>query len=154
MTSTSNQFVNQSFRDIRFRLRDDFVYYVSKNNDSKNRLCISKSMKNFFFRMTHDLNNHEDFYRIYDRFVNSMFVRHLTKRLRVCIEHCFKCQLHQTKRHFSYEFLQSINTSIISFHTIIIDFILILSSIDDYDCVFIVTCKFIKKCMIISDKSI
>ena len=45
-----------------------------------------KINKKNFFRMTHDLNNHENFHRVYDRFVSSMFVKHLTKRLRVYIE--------------------------------------------------------------------
>ena len=151
---TTTSLINQSLRDIRFRLRDDFIYYVSDDNDSKNRLCISASIKKKVFRIAHNLNSYEDFYRIYDRFVNLMFVKHLTKRFRVYIEHCLKCQFHQTKRHSLYELLQSINTLTIFFHTVIIDFILALLLIDEYDCVMTVTCKFIKKFMTIFDKSI
>ena len=70
----------------------------------KNRLCISKVIKQKIFRMIHDFNNHENFYRTYDKLINSIYVRHLTKRLRIYIEHCSKWQIHQIKRHFLRQF--------------------------------------------------
>ena len=152
-TETSASSVNQPSRGIRFRLRDGLIYYVFGDNDSKDRLCIPASIEEEVFRMAHDLSSYGGFYRVYDRLVNSVFVRHLAKRFRVYIEYCFKCQLHQTKRHSLYGSLQSIDTPAISFHTVAIDFILALSSIDGYDCVMTVTCKFIKKFMTIFGKS-
>ena len=90
--NTKNTIKNDSqSRDIRFKLRDELIYYTSKKN--KKRLYISTNMKQNVFRIIHDLSNHEKFYRIYDRLVNSIYVRQLIKRLRTYIEHCSKCQL-------------------------------------------------------------
>ena len=141
-------------RDIRFKLRDDLIYYAS--NENKKRLCVSTAMKQKIFKITHDLNNHDDFHRIYDRIVNSMYIKQLTKRLRNYIKHCSECQLNQIKRHSFYESLQFIATSTISFHTLVINFILKLSFMNsnDMNCVMSMTNKFTKKCMILFDKTI
>ena len=111
-------------------------------------------MKQKIFRMIYDFNNHENFHRTYDKLINSIYIRHLTKRLRIYIEHCSKCQLHQIKRHFFYDNLQSIDTSMIFFHTLTINFILILFIIDDMNCAFTITCKCNKKQLIVFDKNI
>ena len=81
-----------SLRNIRFRLKNDFIYYTFKI-ESKNRLCISTFMKHEVFRIAHDLNSHNEFHRIYDRLVSSIYIRQLTKRLSVYIEYCPQCQL-------------------------------------------------------------
>ena len=144
----------KSSRDIRFKLRENLIYYAS--NENKKRLCVSIAMKQEIFKITHDLNNHDDFHRIYDKIVNSIYFKQFTKRLRNYIKHCSKCQLNQIKRHSFYESLQLIITSIISFHTLIIDFILKLSFMnsDDMNCIMTMTNKFIKKCMTLFDKFI
>ena len=113
-------------------------------------------MKQEIFKIAHDLSNHDDFHRIYDRIVNSMYFKQLTKRLRNYIKYCSECQLNQIKRHSFYESLQFIVTSIISFHTLAIDFILRLSSMnsDDMNCIMTMTDKFTKRCMILFDKII
>ena len=144
----------ESSRDIRFKLRESLIYYAS--NESKKRLCVSVAMKQEIFKITHDLSSHDDFHRIYDKVVNSMYFKQLTKRLRNYIEHCSECQLNQIKRHSFYESLQFIITSTISFHTLAINFILKLSfmSSDDMNCIMTMTDKFIKKCMTLFDKII
>ena len=141
-------------RDIRFKLREDLIYYAS--NENKKRLCVSTAMKQEIFKIAHDLSNHDDFHRIYDRIVNSMYFKQLTKRLRNYIEYCSECQLNQIKRHSFYESLQLIVTSTISFHTLTIDFILRLSSMssDDMNCIMTMTDKFTKRCMTLFDKTI
>ena len=115
--------------------------------ENKKRLCISTIIKQKIFRLTYDLNNYDDFHRTYDRIINSIYIRQLIKRLHDYINHCSKCQLNQTKRHFFYEFLQSILISLILFHIINIDFILILSNINSkkLNNVMIIMCKFTKK---------
>ena len=147
------KFNEKQSRDIRFRLRDDLIYYVfvAKN---KKRLCVLAFIKQKIFRITYNFSNHDDFHRIYDRVVNFVYIRQLTKRLRIYIKHCSKCQLYQIKRHVSYDSLQSIIISIIFFHTLVIDFILALLSKNDMNCVLIVIDKFIKKIIILSNKSI
>ena len=151
--------INEQSRDIRFKLRNDLIYYTFDEN--KKRLCVSTILEQKILRLTHDFNNHNDFYRIYDKITNSMYIRQLIKRLHDYIDHCSKCQLNQTKRHSFYEFLQSIFISSISFHIINIDFILILSIIiskktnsKKLNNAMIITCKFTKKIMILFDKFI
>ena len=146
---------NEQFsRSIKFRLREKLIYYVFEDNDNKNRLCISTSLKQKIFRMTHDLNNYDDFHKIYDKLVNFVYVKHLVKRLRVYIKHCSQCQINQTKRHFFYDSLQSIDIFVVFFHIIAINFILTLSIMNDINCAFIVTCKFNKKNLIVFNKFI
>ena len=144
----------KSSRDIRFKLRENLIYYASDEN--KKRLCVSIAMKQKIFKITHDLSSHDDFHRIYDKIINSMYIKQLTKRLRNYIKHCSKCQLNQIKRHSFYESLQFITTSAISFHTLAIDFILKLSSMssNDMNCIMSMTNKFTKKCMTLFDKII
>ena len=113
-------------------------------------------MKQKIFRLIHDFNNHDDFHRTYDRIINSIYIRQLIKRLHNYINYCSKCQLNQTKCYFFYKFLQSIFISSIFFYIINIDFILILSITNSkkLNNVIIVTCKFIKKIIILLDKII
>ena len=81
---------NTSFRNIRFRLKNEFIYYTSKI-ENKNRFCISTFIKHEIFRIAHDLNNHNEFHRIYDRLINSIYIRQLIKRLLIYIKHCSQC---------------------------------------------------------------
>ena len=61
----------------------------------------------------------------------------------------------QTRRHRSYEFLQLIFTSSISFHIITIDFVLVLSlfKLEEFNCLMSITCKYFKKMLLISKKT-
>ena len=65
-TNNKSSLNNELFssRKIKFRLRDDLIYYVFEKE--KNRWCISKIMKHKIFQMIHDFNNHENFHRTYD----------------------------------------------------------------------------------------
>ena len=65
--------INEQSRDIKFKLRDDLIYYTFDEN--KKRLCIFAIIKQKIFRLIHDFNNHDDFYRTYDRIVNSIYIR-------------------------------------------------------------------------------
>ena len=62
-------------------------------------------IKQKVFRIIYDLNNHDDFHRIYDKIINFVYIRQLIKRLRTYIEYCSKCQLNQIKRHLFHELL-------------------------------------------------
>ena len=80
---------SMSFRNIRFRLKNDFIYYIFKI-ENKNRFYISTFIKHETFRIAHDLNNHNEFHRIYDRLINSIYIRQLIKRFLIYIEHCLQ----------------------------------------------------------------
>jgi hypothetical protein len=102
--------------------------------------------------MTHDNNHHYEFHRAYARVSSSFYIRHMFKRLRRYIHHCKTCLEDQIKRHSSYKELNLIRTMILSFHTIIIDFIVALSSSQDFDVILITTNKFFKRISLIVDK--
>ena len=103
------------------------------------------------FSLAHDNNQHFDDIRCFYRIRESFFISRLFKKLRTYIDHCFQCQLNQTKRHKTYEKLMSIFFSSISFHTVIMNFIMIISN--DLNILLTITCKFSKRITIISDKS-
>ena len=67
--------------DLRFKLRDDLIYYINFNDD-RERLCISKALETHIFHLAHDMQHHEDYHRSYDRIVNLIYMRHLQKHLR------------------------------------------------------------------------
>jgi hypothetical protein len=116
--------IANTFDDMNFTLRYHLIYYESKNKIRK--LCISWSLKKDIYRMTHDDNHHCGFHRVYARIAGSLYIRHMFKRLKRYIQHCRSCLEGQTKRHVSYEELTSIKTTILFFHIVIIDFVVVL----------------------------
>ena len=72
----------------------------------------------------------------------------------IYIVYCLDCQLNQIKRHSIYDEFISIIIFAISFHTIIINFIIVLSEIKNgYNIFLIVICKFIKRVLLIFEKN-
>ena len=76
-------------RELRFRYKNDLIYFTFEI-DSK-RLCISQSMKAEIFRQTHDFIHHDDFMKTYDRLRYFVYIRFMTKHLKLYIVHCSKC---------------------------------------------------------------
>ena len=112
-------------------------------------------MKQKMFQITHDQIYHNDFHRTYNWIISLIYIRQLIKRLRTYITYCFEYQFNQTKRYFIYEKLTSIMSLFISFYIIIINWIILLSIIKvDFNILFIITCKFIKRILLIFDKNI
>ena len=133
---------------INFALKsNEIIYHVDSN---ARRLCISISMKHEIFQFAHDVNQHFDVHRCYERIASILYVSRLFKKIRKYIKHCSICQLTQIKRHRSYDELNSIISSSTSFHIIIMNFILVLSN--DFDALFIVICKYSRKVIFIVDK--
>jgi hypothetical protein len=118
------------------------------------RLCISSNIIQNILQMTHFNNKHSEFAKCYDEIFVFWYIHKLFKILREFLRHCFECQIFQTRRHKSYDFLQSIFTSSVFFHTITIDFILALSNTEEYDIVMFVTCKFSKRLILIFENII
>ena len=132
--------------NIDFEMHNELIYYKENR-----RLCIFKFMKRKIFNLIHDNNQHFDDTRCFYRIRESLFISRLFKKLRTYIDHCFQCQFNQIKRHKTYEKLMSISFSSISFHTVIMNFIMIISN--DLNILLTITCKFSKRITIISDKS-
>jgi hypothetical protein len=138
------------FDDMNFFLRNDLIYYSSKEKTSK--LCISWSLKKNIYEITHDNNHHCEFHRVYTRLSESIYIRHMIKRLRRYIHHCKVCLKKQIKRHLFHDELNSIRTMILLFHTMIIDFIVALSTSKEYDAMLTTIDKFFKRISLISEK--
>ena len=70
------------------------------------------------------------------------------------IKYCFTCNLHRTKRHKFLSELHFINNSNISFHTINMNFVIVLLKINaNANILFIIINKFSKKILLISNKN-
>jgi hypothetical protein len=142
---------------LSFTLKSDFLIYRSDQIALNHvyefkRLCISSIVIKNILNIAHDT-EHFDFVKCYDIISFSWYIHELTKHLRQYLRHCLKCQVFQIRRHKSYDSLQSILTSNVSFHIITIDFILTLSDIDKYDCAMFVICKFSKRICLILEKT-
>jgi hypothetical protein len=149
--------INSEFfthEDIEFERRDDLIYHLDRIT-SKTRSCISKSFIKEIFAMIHDKIFHAEFHRVYVTISETFYVRRLSHYLRKYIAYCSQCLLNQTKRHKSYDAFNSISILKISFHTITMNFVLTLSSFNrmKYDIMLIVTNKFFKTKLLISDRN-
>ena len=137
--------------DLIFRFEDitidDHVYESC-------RLCISHFVVSNILRLTHD-DDHVDYVRCFEKISFFYYIRDLSRYLRDYLKHCSQCQIYQTRRHASYDSLQSILISSISFHIIIIDFIFVLSlSRQEFDTIMSIFCKFFKRDFVVFDKKI
>ena len=141
------------FRDVRFRYKNDLLYYIFDFVDSK-RLCIFAIMKTEIFQQIHDFTHYDDFIRTYDRLRNFIYVHSIIKRFKIYIIHDSKCQINQIKRHFVYDEFTFIISFAIFFHTIVMNFIVKLSFNRDMNILFTITCKFSKKILLISNHDI
>ena len=111
------------------------------------RLCILISIKHEIFCFIYNQNQHFDVYRCYKQITNIFYVFRFFKKIQKNVKHCIQCQLTQIKRHFLYDKLNSIISSLTLFYIIIINFILILSN--ELNTLFIVICKYSKKKLIV-----
>ena len=138
---------------ISFIKDNDLIFKKKIENSSfvSRRMCISICVIKNILSMTHD-NDHQDFDRTYKKIIFSWYVRNLTKHFKIYIKHCSQCKINQIKRHKSYESLQSILSSSVSFHILIINFVLTLSKTrTDMNSVMSITCKYIKRIIIVSE---
>ena len=135
--------------DLIFR-SDDFT--IDDHVYESRRFCISHPVVSDILRLTHD-DEHANYVKCFEEMFASYYIRDLSRYLRDYLKHCSKCQMYQIKKHASYDSLQFILISSISFHTIIIDFILTLSvSRDELNITMSVICKFTKRLTLVVDK--
>ena len=131
--------------DVQFNLKNDFIYHI----DERRRLCISISCKKKIFRIIHDNNHHVDRHRFYQFIFDVLYVSRLFKKFRRYLKHCFQCQFNQIKKYRFYEKLIFIINFLMSFHIIVINFIMIFSNA--YDALLIVTNKLFRRIFFIID---
>ena len=136
---------------MQFALREGLIYHV--NGEGRWRLCIPPSLEQEMFEQAHDMSNHGGYHQCYDRLSHTVFIRHLSQRLRTYIAHCPACQVNQTKRHKPYGSLVPITAPTIPFHTIAMDFVVALPpTTSGNDCLLTITCKASKKSLLIPGK--
>jgi len=85
--------------------------------------------------------------------MKNLYIHNLLKHFHKYIQHCSQCQLMQILQHKLYKSLQLILTFSQSFHTITVDFILILlKSSKKYKCIMLITDKFSKTVSFLFEK--
>ena len=142
-----------------FYQKNDLIFRSDQNIKSHDyqsrRLCISHSIIKNILNIAHNEDIHSEYARCYKTVSFNYYIRDLTKYLKNYLKHCSKCQVFQTKRHKSYDSLQPILISSISFYIIIIDFVLTLSlTTKNWNCLMSIICKFIKRILLILNKTI
>lgn len=116
-------------------------------------LCIFSNLYQDVFIIAHNSLSHLSYARTHKWLMNNLYLSNLLKHLHDYIHHCQQCQLMQTSQHLSYELMQLILTSLQSFHVIIIDFILtLLLSSEEFNSVMLITDKFSKAVILISEQ--
>lgn len=117
-------------------------------------MCVSQSMIKNILIMIYD-DSHVEFDRISDRIINSYYIRDFFKHLTDYLKHCFQCRVNRIRGHKFYDNLQFVLSSSIFFHSIIIDFVLILSKFHiDMNNIKSIIDKLSKRITIISSKNI
>ena len=136
--------------DLIFRMND---FIIEPHAYESRRLYISHSMIENILKMIHD-ENHDGFARCYKKISTFYYIWELTRYFREYFKHCSKCQIFQTRRHLSYEFMQFIFILLISFHIITINFIFILSlTADNYNYLILIICKYFKRIFLIFENT-
>ena len=145
---------NRNDTNLFFVKIDELIYRKNNHNMSfiLQRLCISKSLVKNILHIAHDV-NHIDFDRTYLSVISFYYIKSLFTKINQYLKHCSKCVVNQIKWHKSYDSLQSIFSSSTLFHTITIDFVLVMSSFHiNMNNVMTAICKFFKRATIIFDR--
>ena len=129
----------------------DLLYHTDKLTDFKRLFIFSSCIKNIL-QITHD-DDQSEFAKCFEIVSKAWYIRELIKHLRNFIRHCLQCLTLQIRRHKSFNSLQLINSSLVSFHIIILNFILTLSRIhDDINTIMSITNRFTKRITMLTDK--
>ena len=139
-----------------YKLIDDLFYFDDDERDL--RFCVLMTMKIEVFKLAHDEMRHFDYTYTHKRLIEKLYIFNMITKLYEFIRHYPHYQLNQIPRHKSYDSLQSIFSSIKSFHILIIDFILALSKslplLNKCDCILLIIDKFFKIIIFIFNKII
>ncbi len=109
-----NTFEKNLSTKFSFTLNNHLIYRIDhvalKHAFESRRFCISKNLITDILHLTHFDKHHSEFIKCYDIIFAFWYIHDLIKHLRKYLRHCFKCQIYQTRRHKSYDSLQSIIT--------------------------------------------
>ena len=130
---------------------DNFT--IENHAYNSRRFCIFYIVIQNIIQLIYDEIEYINYVKCFEQIASSWYIRELSCYLREYLKHCFYCQIYQIKKHIFYDFLQSILTFVVSFHTITMNFILILfKSQQNLNIVMTISCKFFKRVTIIVEK--
>ena len=137
---------------VPFAAVDDLLYFKDPETH-RLRLCIPRSLAKEVFELAHDQVNHSGFNTTYARVVETIYMFSLSRLLKRYIAHCPECQHNQTRRHPPYGDLRPVESPAVPFHTITMDFILAMPTVQSgFDCILTVTEKFCKRILLVAGK--
>ena len=117
-------------------------------------LCIPPSVASDILGIAYG-EGHSGFSRCFEIVFRSWFIRGLTKLLCSFIRHCPQCLALQTRRHPPYGSLQLIESPLVPFSTLTLDFVLALPlSKEGYNAIMSITCKFSKRVTLVDGTDI
>ena len=139
---------------ILYKIIDDLLYFDDDERDL--RFYVLMIMKAEVFKLAHNEMRHFNYVRTHKRLIEELYIFNMITKFYKFIRHCSHCQLNQISRYKLYDSLQSIFSSVKSFHILIIDFILTFpkSLSDECDCILSMIDKFSKVIIFIFDKTI
>src|SRR6266480_4354796 len=145
MIANNNKLSSKNRAKLSYKLEKNLLYQTINN---KNHLCISCNLIHEILKLAHSFIYHD-----FDRFLQNLvrlFIYKEVKLFKQFIDHCLQCKFNCSRQHQSYDFLQFILFSLISFHMITLNFIVdLLKKI--YDIILIIINKFIKRRTLISE---
>ena len=130
------------------------LFYHVNRLTNVHRLCIPPSVAVDILGIAYG-EGHPGFSRCYETISRSWFIRGLTKLLRSFIRQCPRCLALQTRQHPPYKLLQPIKSPPVPFFTLTLHFVLTFSlSKEGYNAIMSVTCKFLKRVMLVEGADI
>jgi len=145
--------LRQDAAKLSYRIIQDLIYY--KDIEQNYWLCILSFFHQKVFFLMHDFMSHSKYVKIHEKLTEELYIYNLLKYLHNYIHHCLQYQVIQMSHHKLYKSLQSILTSLWSFHTITVNFILALSETSEsYKSIILIIDKISKAVSFISEKKI
>ena len=140
-------------KNLIYKFENSSTNFKKKHVYVSRRLCLFDAILKNVFKIVHE-DFHLKFHKCYEHFF-MYCIRSLIVKFKTYLRHYSQCQMNQIKRHKTYNFLKSIDSSNVFFYTIIIDFIMTLSkSFQKLNSSFFAICKFFKKITFVSKKMI
>ena len=143
MIANNNELSLKNKAKLSYKSEKNLLYQIINN---ENCFCISQKLVHKILKLMHNFIHYN-----FDKFLQNLIRLFIYKKINLFkqfINHCLQCKLNYSRWHQSYDFLQSILFSSISFHMIILDFIISLLK-EIYDVILIIINKFIKKKILI-----
>ena len=151
-----NKKLGENAASLSFERDDGLIFYLDDTTGDHafvhRRLYIPDAALKHFFEVAHST-DHIGFAKMFEVLSQHWYIHGLARKLRDFLRHCPACQLYQTRRHLPHGSLQPILSPLMPFHTLTIDFVLVLpTSRKGYDCLLSVTNKYSRRITLIPGK--